>query len=304
MGICEPMDERREEVAVRYKVEERFQTLEQALERDWQAAVIAVPAHLHVPIAAKLAGRKIDLLIEKPLSTTIDGIETLIRTVKHGGLVVGVAYVYRAHPGVGWLREALDGKKYGKPVQLVITSGQNFPFYRPAYREIYYTDRAKGGGAIQDCLSHHLNLAEYLVGPIDRIAADAKHQILEGVEVEDTVHAFARHGEVMSTFSLNQYQAPNETTVTVVCEKGTLRFELHENRCRLMTEPGGSWIDKPLPAMERDDWFVCQEKAYLDAVEQKRPVLCTLEEGFQTLRVSLAMLKSVEEGGCFRAVTA
>ena len=293
VGICEPMDDRREEVGSRYAIEERYGSLEKALESSWDAAVISVPAHIHIPIAQRLAEAGLHLLVEKPLSTSLEGVDRLIETVNTSNLVACVAYVYRAHPGVVWLKERITSGECGKPVQLVIMSGQHFPLYRPAYRDIYYADPEQGGGAIQDGLTHHLNLAEYLVGPIDRISADAAHLVLEGVSVEDTVHAFARHGEVLASYTLNQHQAPNETTVTVIFEGGTLRFELHENRCRWMSEPGGSWNDMPLRQMERDDWFVRQEHAFLDALERKGPVLCNLEEGRQTLQAVLATKKGV-----------
>ena len=76
----------------------------------------------------------------------------------------GVAYVYRAHPALMEMKQALDHGRFGRPLQVVAVSGQNFPFYRPAYRQTYYADRATGGGAIQDALTHVVNAAEWLVG--------------------------------------------------------------------------------------------------------------------------------------------
>ena len=87
--------------------------------------------------------------------------------------------------------------RFGRPVQLTVTAGQHFPTFRPAYKNIYYADRVQGGGAIQDAMTHYLNAGEWLLGPIDRIVADAAHQVLEGVAVEDTVHCLARHGAAM-----------------------------------------------------------------------------------------------------------
>src|SRR5215217_6265260 len=100
------------------------------------------------------------------------------------------------------------------------------PFYRPAYRNTYYARRSSGGGAVQDALTHVLNAGQWLVGNIDRVVADAAHLAIEGVDVEDTVHVIARHGDLLASYSLNQHQAPNETMITVVCEGGTARFEI------------------------------------------------------------------------------
>ena len=125
--------------------------------------------------------------------------------------------------------------------------------------------------------------------------ADAAHQMLEGVTVEDTVHVLARHGRVLACYSLNQHQAPNESTITVVCEHGTVRSETHRNRWRWMTQPDEPWHDEPVTPLSRDDLFICQANAFLDAMEDRAPPLCSLEEGIQTLRVNLAALASIEQ---------
>ena len=207
-----------------------------------------------------------------------------------------MAYVYRANPVLRAMKEAIASGRFGRPVQVIAACGQHFPTYRPAYRETYYRDRATGGGAIQDALTHMFNAAEWLVGPIDRLLADAAHQVLEGVDVEDTVHVLTRHGRVLGCYSLNQYQAPNEMTITVVCEQGTARFENHRNRWRWMTRPDEPWHDEPHAPLPRDALFIHQANAFLDALEGHAPPLCSLEEGIQTLRVNLAALASVEQG--------
>jgi predicted dehydrogenase len=117
---------------------------------------------------------------------------------------------------------------------------------------------------------------------------------LEGVEVEDTVHVIARHGGVMASYAMNQHQAPNESTITVVCDRGTARFEAHEHRWRWKTHTKDPWHDEAFPPLERDTSFVLQAESFLDALEGKQRVLCTLDEGLQTLRVNLALLKAAE----------
>jgi len=157
--------------------------------------------------------------------------------------------------------------RFGKPVEIVAVCGQHFPTYRPAYRETYYVDRATGGGAIQDALTHILNVGEWLVGPIERLVADAAHRVLAGVTVEDTVHVLTRHGDVLGSYSLNQHQAPNEVTMTVICERGTVRWETHAQRWRWMMHPDDLWHDEPHEPQPRDAMFVTQANRFLDAVE-------------------------------------
>jgi predicted dehydrogenase len=284
----------RDSVAQRYGVANAYDNLEDAIAVAPTAAVICVPAHLHITIANQLAERGVHLLIEKPLSTSLAGVDELRLLVEQRRIVAAVGYVQRANPVLAAMREALLSERFGRPVELVAVAGQDFPFYRPAYRDTYYRDRSTGGGAIQDALTHLINAGEWLVGPIDRVVADAKHAVVPGVDVEDTVHVLANHGGIPASYSLNQHQAPNEFTITVICERGTLRFELHENRWRWMVEPGNAWHDEPGALVERDDFFVAQLRTFFEAIEKQEPPLCSLEEGMQTLRVNLAILKSLE----------
>ena len=126
--------------------------------------------------------------------------------------------------------------------------------------------------------------------------ADVAHQVLAGTDVEDTAHVLARHGRVLASYSLNQHQAANETTITVICERGVARFEYHENRWRSMTTPGGEWSDHGGEPLERDTLFVRQANAFLDAIEGRAAVPCSPDEAAQTLRVNLGILASAREG--------
>lgn len=296
VAIVEPLAERRLAVAEKFGVSESFKTLESALEvnRGFDAAVICTPADHHVGVALDLARRNVNLLIEKPLSTSLKDVDSLRRIVAERRLTAGVAYVLRHHPSLREMRTAIHRGDFGRPVQLIAVSGQHFPTYRPAYRQIYYADRDRGGGAVQDALTHIVNAAQWLVGPVQKVAADTAHQLLPGVVVEDTVHVLTRHGPVLGSFSLNQHQAPNEITITVVCEKGTARFEFHENRWRWMSQPGGTWTDRCACGLNRDDLFLFQAAHFLDALQHSDTPACSLPDAAHTVNVARAILAAAE----------
>ncbi|MGE3316724.1 MAG: Gfo/Idh/MocA family protein [Planctomycetaceae bacterium] len=292
--VCEQNEAVRKEVAREYSLRDAYADFDTAIAAGPEAVVVCTPAHLHIPMAIKVVDANAHLLLEKPLSTSPDGVDELLRLCREKKRIASVAYVYRAHPVFAAMRAAIQSGRFGRPVQLVATSGQNFPFYRPAYRDIYYKDRATGGGAVQDALTHVVNAAEWIIGPVTKLAADIDHQVLEGVSVEDTVHVIARHGNAQATYSLNQHQAPNESTMTVVCEKGTARFSFHRHEWQSQTEPGADWRMEDQRQIERDDLFINQANAFLDAVDGVLPAACTIDEALQTLRVNLAILKAAE----------
>ena len=298
LSLCEVDAGLRERVAGEYGVRRAYADLDAALGDRHDAAVIATPAHLHVPMGLRLAEAGVHLLIEKPLSTSLDGIGDAGAGARPAATwSAAVAYVLRQHPALCAMSAAIRSGRFGRPVELVAVAGQNFPTYRPAYREIYYKDRATGGGAIQDALTHAMNAAEWLVGPVDRLAADAAHQVLEGVEVEDTVHVIARHGDLLASYSLNQHQAPNELTLTVVCQGGTCRWELHRQRWRWMTRPDAPWEEESFAGLRaRRPVRRPGRRVPRRARGPGRAGLHRSAEAAQTLRCNLAALASAEQG--------
>ncbi len=296
VGFVEVNADVRRQVAEKYPEVCAYESMNQALEAAPDVAVIATPAPLHVALARELAERGIHVLVEKPLGVSLEGTGQLMDVVRRAGATAAVAYVYRAHPALARMRDALASGRFGRILELVAVGGQNFPHYRPAYRQTYYARREQGGGAIQDALTHLINAGEWLAGPVRRLAADAAHQALAGVDVEDTVHVLTRQGETMGSYSLNQHQAPNEMTITAVCEGGTARIELHAARWMWMEKPEQPWQVEAFGPLERDELFVRQGNDFLDAVEGKGPPACSLAEGVQTLKVNLAIINAAERG--------
>jgi len=217
-------------------------------------------------------------------------------------LVAQVGYTFRHHPLVAKVKDQIDQGRWGLPLQLTIVSGQHFPTYRPAYRDIYYARHETGGGAIQDALTHFLDTAQWWLGSIDRLTGDMEHLSLKGVEVEDTVNVLARHSNIMASYNFNQHQYPNESIFTLVCERGTLRLELCANRLRIMDRPDGDWEDEISNAFQRDDIFVSQANSFLDAIEGQPSISCTIDEAKHTLNCQMALLEEAKQASQWQNV--
>lgn len=292
LAICDSDASLAESVAKRYGIDELHTSLEGALANPPDIAVICTPAHLHIPMGLQLAESGVDLLIEKPLSTSSDRVGRLTRTVSENHLTCGVAYVMRHHPCLRDVHKIVASGRFGAPLQLTLTSGQHFPYYRPAYRETYYANHNTGGGAIQDALTHMMNVSQWLLGPTTSLVCDADHLSLNGVTVEDTVHVLSRHNTTMASLTLNQFQSPNESTLLINFECGTIRIEFHRNHWHFHDTPEGGWELGASYKMERDDLFIRQANIFLDNCLNQTGPTCSLAEATHTLNTNLAMLQS------------
>jgi predicted dehydrogenase len=295
-AVCEPNPEVRHRVQHDYAVPV-FAGLEEALAGDpCDGAIICTPADTHVNLALKALRHNLALLIEKPLSTGFDRLDELQAETRRTGKFVGVAYVYHFVPAVQAVRDFLSTKTFGRPLHVSVAAGQHFPAFRPAYRDIYYRNHKAGGGAIQDALTHLANTVEWLIGPTDKLFCEAAHQALEGVNVEDTVSVTAKNGGILVSYSLNQFQAPNETTIHIHCGGGSVKIEIHEQRWAIFPHGAKSWDYRPAPVADRDDLFTAQAAAFLDGMAGKPNPLCTLDEAIQTLKFNVAAIQSARTG--------
>jgi predicted dehydrogenase len=134
MSVCEPNEKLRQRIENSYRVQRCSANLDDFLTDPPDVAVICTPAQMHLPMATRLAEAGVHLLIEKPLGTSDAGADELVEIAQRRRITTAVAYVLRTNPSLSAMREAIHSGRFGKPVQLVFVSGQNFPFFRPAYR--------------------------------------------------------------------------------------------------------------------------------------------------------------------------
>jgi predicted dehydrogenase len=296
VAICDANPVLLQRVGQAYQVP-AFSDWEQALAAgSFDAVVICTPAHLHVAMAVRALQQGLHVLIEKPLSQSLGGLDELFRAHRQSGRQVAVAYVFHVFPFLVAAREFLARGEYGPVLQATATYGQPFHLLRPAYAQTYYREHATGGGAIQDALTHVANWMESVLGPADSVLCDCAHLALAAVNVEDTVHLSARHGEALVNYTLNQFQAPNESPFQFNATQGSVKIEVHRQRWGTFAAGASDWTWHETALVERDTHFIHQANAFLDQVEGLPSRLCSLEAAAQTLHFNLAALASAGAG--------
>lgn len=221
IGVCDADGERAEAVA-REVSGRMFTKLDQVFEWMPEAAVIAVPTAAHVETARCFVERSIPVLIEKPISHSLEGVEDLIAAGKSYGIPIVVACNMRFHPGPEQLHEAMPG--IGQPLFLQAQFGNYLPNMRPGrdYRDLYCARAASGGGVILDSI-HEVDYAAWLLGPVERVLCSAGKLSDLDIDVEDYAWLTMEHsGSARSEIHLDYLQQSKRRGCSVVGTEGTL----------------------------------------------------------------------------------
>ena len=101
------------------------------MERNPDAALIAVPPRFHASLALQCAEHGCHLFIEKPLADSLEGVEQLLGTVSQRNLVTLIGCNMRFHPGLKRVKDLLEEKLIGKVVAIRVEGGQYLPDWHP-----------------------------------------------------------------------------------------------------------------------------------------------------------------------------
>ncbi|HEC14314.1 MAG TPA: Gfo/Idh/MocA family oxidoreductase, partial [Rhodospirillales bacterium] len=144
-----------------------FTSLDEALNARPDAVIIANPAPLHVATAQAFVEAGKHVLIEKPLSDRLDGIDKLLASSRRRGTVLQVGYCLRFHPSLIAMKQAVAEGRIGRILSLRAEVGHYLPDWRPGsdYRSAVSARRDLGGGVLLE-LSHEIDLARWLAGEV------------------------------------------------------------------------------------------------------------------------------------------
>lgn len=139
------------------------------------AAIVCTPNNTHVPIAKEFLAAGVPVLLEKPVSDTLETGRSLLEFSKfheqaHLKLLVG--HHRRFNPYVRATKAVLESGSLGRPIAV----NGLWTLYKP---DAYFAppgdwrgSRTRGGGVIPINLVHDIDLMHYLFGPIVRVHAE------------------------------------------------------------------------------------------------------------------------------------
>ena len=280
-----------------------FSRIEEAVQFAPQIAIIANPSTFHVQIAQELAEIGVHLFIEKPLSSSLNGVANLIKTCKEHNSVLMIGYNLRFSPSLQHFRNLLDEGIIGELFSVRCEVGQYLPSWRPEsdYRQGVSAKKELGGGALLE-LSHEIDYLRWIFGEVEWVRATVSQQSRLEIDVEDSVHLTmgflpnSNRRQLVGALNLDLIRHDHTRTCTVIGEKGTLRWNGLTGEVDLFEEGVTSWRKLYSHQPKPDETYNAELQDFVDSIEKKKVPFVTGNDGLRVLEIIEAARVSAATG--------
>jgi myo-inositol 2-dehydrogenase/D-chiro-inositol 1-dehydrogenase len=205
-----------------------FTTIEQALECDgFDAALIAAPSDLHLPLVRTLIGHRLPVLCEKPCGLqSSDAIEAA-QLAASADVLLQVGYWRRFVPELCQIRYRFAAGEFGEAALVQAWQWDRSP--PPA------SFRRRSGGIVRDMGVHEIDMIRWLVGQELTVVNTIESSVVSVKPVTDDVESaaisFALSGGGVGLVSLGRHFVQGDSCwVEIIGTKGALRSEFMMGR--------------------------------------------------------------------------
>lgn len=287
-----------------------------------QAVSICTPHPSHPSLVELCARHGVHVLVEKPLAPDLDGCDRAIAACDTARVKLGVVSQRRFYPPVVRIQQAIAGGAIGTPILATLTllGWRSEDYYRSdAWRGGLHSE---GGGVMVNQAPHHLDLFQWLLGPVQELFWYWDNLNHPYIEVEDTAVAVVRFrsgalGSVVLSNSQNpglygkvHVHGSNGSTVGTQTEWGSSFISGTANHVEppvndIWTVPCEEHL---LPAWQAADreagdkvdittyFHRLQIEDFLAAIVEDRPPLVDGREGRKSVELSTGIYRSQRNG--------
>ena len=255
-----------------------------------------LPNHLHVPWSIRAAQAGKHVLCEKPIALSAAQAEELRTARDRTGVLIGEAFMVRAHPQ--WLeaRRLVESGSIG-PLRLV--SG-HFSYYRRDPHDIRSRPEF-GGGALMDIGCYPITISRWMFAaePIEVIA-----QIERDPEfgVDRLASALLRFAAGQAVFACSGQLVPFQR-MEIFGTTGRIQVEIPFNAppdrpCRIVVDDGsalGGLSAKPIE-FPTVDQYTLQADRFSDAIQGRGTIPVSIDDAVGNMAVIDALFRSADSG--------
>lgn len=261
-------------------------------------AVIASPSLLHLEQLALALDHGCDVLVEKPLAVSADGVEELICRADADRRIAATAMNLRFHPGPSTMRKVVASGEIGRPLTAHATCGSYLPGWRPGtdYRRAYSARADLGGGILRDAI-HEVDYVTWTLGDAVEVGGWMEHVSDLEIDVEDVALLTLRHDSgALTTIDLDFLDRSYRRGMRVVGGEGSVDWSWQREDVRVLSADDERVIAAPSDVAPS---YRAQLRAFLTSVRERRlePTMCDLAAGLRAVRIADAARRSAAGKG-------
>ncbi len=251
------------------------------------AAIISTPSPFHIKEARILAEAGIHLLIEKPLSDQLDGIEEFKKSIEEAKIIIIVGYVLRYREDALYFKSLIDELPKSELSEVFIKYSSYLPDWRPGvdYRKSVSANSSLGGGVLLE-LSHELDYMNWIFGEAKILRAELQSDKLN-LDVEESADIdLVNADNIPIEVHLDFISRSIERYCLVKTKRKEIRWDLVKQEVIVSgTESEKSRNFK----FDYDEPYIQQLDCFFKCVEENWKPRVSLQYGIDVLRlVSLA----------------
>ena len=259
-------------------------SIDKLIKAQVELVIVASPAPFHALHSIPLIEAGIPTLIEKPVTTSVEDAKAITHAIALYQTPVSIGYCLRYLPSAQKLKCFLDQGSLGTVYNAHIEVGQYLPDWRPKinYRDSVSSQLKLGGGALFE-LSHELDYAQWLLGPLD-----VKHSILRASEelaldVEDIadIVAVSELGTV-ATIHLDLLQRKAHRKCSFVGSKGRIEWDLKLNELTLITATETSVLYSD-PEWDKNQMYLAMVDDFIQMIGNNKHTCIKSSEAIRTV---------------------
>jgi len=167
------------------------------LDVEIDAANVAVPTTAHFDVAAPLLEKGLHVLLEKPMTTTVEQARELVDIAGRSGAILQVGHVERFNPAMATVEEIIEN-----------------PVYIECHRVSPYPFRSTDVGVVLDLMIHDLDIVLHLArGEVTRVVALGVAVLSETEDIANARIEF--DGGCVANLTASRVSAKQERTIRV-----------------------------------------------------------------------------------------
>lgn len=259
-------------------------SFEDGLKEKPDVVFILTPSEMHIPMAMQAIKAGCHVFSEKPLSSTLEGVDELSKLMSESGKKMMIGFCFRYHKGLLKVRQSLNAGRIGRLISIRALMGEHLPSVRPDYKTLFTT---KYSGVFD--LLHEIDLAIWFAAqPVQRVYSLYGTYSDIGIEAPDIVEILIGFKDrCTASIHLDFFQRPRRRIMEFIGTNGVIIVEYaswDEYILSIYDIEKGLW-DRVTEKTNRDDMFRDEDYEFLQAVAEEKPVACDIEEACKSLKV-------------------